>query len=98
MGKVENTLFAQDIQDMWDQIVNVQEKVNFRSIKLTSGQFSSLPVKLKFPWSYYYFRFAELIQMTFCTTNKSGKISVMTLIDQLMLLWVIDMMSPKPLI
>jgi len=27
MGKVENTLFAQDIQDMWDQIVNVQEKV-----------------------------------------------------------------------
>ena len=38
MGKVENTLFAQDIQDMWDQIVNVQEKVNFRSIYSTSGQ------------------------------------------------------------
>ena len=39
MGKVENTLFAQDIQDMWDQIVNVQEKVNFRSIYSTSGPF-----------------------------------------------------------
>jgi len=37
MGKVENTLFAQDIQDMWDQIVNVQEKVNFWSIYSTSG-------------------------------------------------------------
>ena len=39
MGKVENTLFAQDIQDMWDQIVNVQEKVKFRSIYSTFGHF-----------------------------------------------------------
>ena len=37
MGKVENTLFAQDIEDMWDQIVNVQEKVSFRSICSPSG-------------------------------------------------------------
>ena len=53
MGKVENTLFAQDIQDMWDQIVNVQEKVNFWSNYSTSGQITPLPVKLKLSPNYF---------------------------------------------
>ena len=92
MGKVENTLFAQDIQDMWDQIVNVQEKVSFRSIYSSSGQILITTALFRI------FRFAELIQMTFYTINKSGKIFVMILIDQLMLLWVIDMTSHRPLI